>query len=94
MKGILVVYVNYHEGEDPRVKTDHWRAQNSELQQSLKEMGYHVMFIYSTKESCRVEKIDFDKPFPRFVGGMDVQAHEELMEAMSNKTVSEMNKEP
>ena len=40
---------------------------NKELFDEIKESTqYRIAIVPTTKEACRIEKIDFDKPFPRF----------------------------
>ncbi len=71
MQGIIVFYVNFPSLEPPSVvgpMLDLFREQNKSLIESIEtEGGYKVMISPCFDESNRAEKIDFDKPHPRFV---------------------------
>lgn len=74
-KGILVFYINYFPDSGQKVEDiiNIVRQQNKDLIDKLEGNGegdYKVMFVPTTKEASRVEKIDFDQPHPRFVGKM------------------------
>jgi hypothetical protein len=69
MKGIIVFYINffpeYKQSVDDTLTLV--KNHNRDLIEKVKNSDYDVMFVPTTKEASRVEKIDFDKPFPRFV---------------------------
>jgi hypothetical protein len=70
MKGIVVFYINFHPEYQQDVQTtiDTVLKANAALLEKIhKESDYQVMVVPTTKEACRVEKIDFDKPFPRYL---------------------------
>jgi hypothetical protein len=54
-----------------------------------KESNYQIMIVPTTKEACRVEKIDFDKPFPRYIP----KTHFDLFELDKKKAEREAAKE-
>lgn len=61
MRGVLVVYVNYHpeQGETREDCIAFLQNQNRELFNSLMtETDYRVMFVPTTNEACRVERVD------------------------------------
>jgi len=69
-KGLLTLYVNFW----PEVKLDPnevlnlIRTINQEAIQQITQDGqYQFMIVPTTKEASRVEKIDWDNPFPRLV---------------------------
>lgn len=77
MKGLLCFYVNFYPdlGQNDRDTLAFIREFNSELIEKVHGEGeYQVMFIPVTKEGTRLEKVDFDKPFPRFKppGSMEI----------------------
>ena len=62
MKGIIVIYVNYHpeDGETAADCINFIHNQNKELIEAMaREADYRAMFVPTTKEACRIEKIDF-----------------------------------
>jgi hypothetical protein len=69
-KGFIVFYINFfpEQGQNVDETITLIRNQNKALLDQLKADGeYDVMFVPTTKEASRVEKVDFDAPFPRFV---------------------------
>ena len=70
MDGIVFIYVNFLPDttrEDQQAVIDLTLKMNQSVMDKInKETNYQVMIIPSDKESCRVEKLDFDKPHPRF----------------------------
>lgn len=76
-KGLVVFWVNLHPdtGQDPRTTLEMTREMNKPLFDLMQnEDGrYRFMFVPTFKESTRIEKIDFDEPFPRCMAkGVDV----------------------
>lgn len=72
MKGFIVFFVNFfpEQGQDVEATINVIRNQNKAIIDKITtETGYEVMFVPTTKEATRVEKVDFDKPFPRFMRG-------------------------
>lgn len=69
MLGIVTFYVNVNksEGQDLTQTVELFRLANKELLESVKDSDYQIAIVPTTKEACRVEKIDFDKPFPRAI---------------------------
>lgn len=69
MQGIVTFYVNVNpdEGLDVTQTIELFRNANKELLESAKESDYQIAIVPTTKEACRVEKVDFDKPFPRAI---------------------------
>lgn len=69
MLGIITFYLNFHSELEQDVKQtiDMFKLCNKELFDEIKESTqYRIAIVPTTKEACRIEKIDFDKPFPRF----------------------------
>lgn len=69
-RGIVSLSVNFH----PELKLDVDKILkfimevNADAIKRIVEDGtYQIMFVPTTKEGTRIEKIDYDSPFPRFV---------------------------
>ncbi len=70
MKGIITFYINFHPDLNQVAEecVEIFRQCNKDLIAKINEEGtYLVAVVPTTKEACRIEKMDFDKPFPRFV---------------------------
>jgi len=67
-KGLIACYLNRDEfGEQDEEKLlQSMTVANDELVKLAVESGYAVIFIPTVDEGSRVEKIDFDKPFPLY----------------------------
>jgi chlorite dismutase len=81
MKGIVAFYINFHPeyNQDIQASIDIVLKANKEVMEKInKESDYMVMLVPTTKEACRVEKIDFEKPFPRFLSRthLDMESYE------------------
>jgi len=78
MKGIIVFYINFHpeHNQDINQLINIVKEQNKDLFAAIAEMEYRFMLIPCTKEACRVEKIDLDKPYPRYLP----KSHSDLAE--------------
>ena len=88
MKGFIVFYCNYYPelNQTAEVHMQIAKNQNTDLIAMLKEEGYEVMFIPCTKESTRVEKVDLDLPYPRFVAPhMDVVENDRIISEIKHK---------
>lgn len=84
MKGIVVFYINFYpeHNQDITQIVKLIKETNKELFDKINEgMDYQVMLVPTTKEACRVEKIDFDKPFPRFIA----KTHLDLVDVEKRK---------
>lgn len=85
MKGIITFYINIHPdlGQDMLNIVDVFRQANKELIDTINNTSeYKVAIVPTTKEACRIEKVDFDKAFPRFVSKyhMDIEEIEKRKE--------------
>lgn len=92
MKGIIVFYVNFHPelNQDVGQTIDLMLKVNKELIEKVKEeCDYQIMIVPTTKEACRVEKLDFDKPYPRFLP----RTHADLAEYERRRAERETAKE-
>lgn len=71
MRGFITFFVNYHSdlGQTPDEVLNLHKIHNKAVVEKVQDAGYEVMFVACTKEACRVEKVDFDQPFPRYVPG-------------------------
>jgi hypothetical protein len=70
MRGIVVFYIDIHPefNQDIQQTIDIVLKANAALIEKInKDSEYQVMVVPTTKEACRAEKIDFDKPYPRFL---------------------------
>lgn len=75
MQGIFTFYINWHPdiGQDHQQTIDLFKQVNKDLIEQINTTtGYTVCIVPTTKESCRMEKVDFDKPCPRFVSKMHI----------------------
>ena len=55
----------------------------------IRENGYEVMFIGTTKEGTRVEKIDFDAPFPRSIlPKMDIVDYSDIEKSFKSRLIN------
>lgn len=96
MKGFIVFFINYFPdlGQDIEQSIQIMRVINTEVIKKFNEYGYEVMFIGTTKEGTRVEKVDFDLPFPRYVlPRIDIVDNDEMMKFMKEKAVQEEDDE-
>lgn len=80
--GVIIFYLNYNpdiEGLSFKDQVEIFKELNSDFIKQLEvECNYRVAIVPTTKESCRVEKMDFDCPFPRFVpNNVDVRENEQ-----------------
>lgn len=69
-KGIITLYVNFHPEMmlDPVNVIELIRNINRDVLKRITDDGrYQLMIVPTTKEASRIEKIDYDGPFPRFV---------------------------
>ena len=71
IKGFITFYINYFPELNPDVQQtiDFAKTYNKEAIEKLRAADYEVMFVPTVKEASRVEKIDLDKPHPRFIQG-------------------------
>lgn len=78
MKGILTFYLNFPDfKQDIPTVIEIFRQCNKELFAEIEsEIGYKICVVPASQESCRIEKIDFDKPYPRFVSKMHIDLAE------------------
>jgi len=72
IKGLMVFYVNFYPdlGQEVEPVMQMIKEMNAPLITRLaEEVRYLCLFVPTTKESTRIEKVDFDYPFPRCVAG-------------------------
>ena len=82
MKGVVVFFINHNpdiEGVSFGDQIRLFKELNAEFIQKLEEEShYRVAIVPATKEACRVEKVDFEHPFPRFVpNNVDIKENEQ-----------------
>lgn len=87
MKGIIFCYLNFHPqhnqtGDD---LINLVKNQNKDLIAELEKTDYRMAFVATCEEACRVEKVDFDQPFPRFKPNFVDMAKEEEKEKEREK---------
>ncbi len=95
MKGIIVFYVNFFpELQQNEVEVlEKMQKFNSNMISKIEAEGYSCMFLATTKEATRVEKIDFDSPFPRYVlPRIDIVDNDKIMNSIKDKVGTEENK--
>lgn len=82
--GVIVFFLNYNpeiEGVTFEEQIRMFKELNKEFIEFINgSTKYRVAIVPTTKEACRVEKIDFDSPFPRFVPN-----HADIKETEQNK---------
>lgn len=68
MKGMFIFYVNVTDEQKSMSEiVDYIKQTNKQVFEKInKELDYEIAFFPTFKEACRVEKIDIEKPFPRF----------------------------
>lgn len=94
MKGIVTFYINIHptEGQDIATIVEVFKTANKDLLERVnKESDYVVAVVPTTKEACRVEKIDFEKPFPRSIpmNNKEIEALEKRREERAAERAAE-----
>lgn len=92
MKGIVVFYINFHPEYNQEIQSsiDVVLKANKEIMDRInKDSDYQVMIVPTTKEACRVEKIDFDKPFPRYIA----RTHLDVVDEEKKKADRDATKE-
>jgi CO dehydrogenase/acetyl-CoA synthase gamma subunit (corrinoid Fe-S protein) len=80
MNGIIVFYINFHHDLNLDIQSTIdfvYRINQANIERIHKDSGYQVMIVPTQKEACRVEKIDFDKPFPRYAKKSHIDFAEE-----------------
>ena len=86
MKGIIVFYVNVEDAENETDYLKIAKSVNSSLLERLTAAGYEAMFVPVTNESCRVEKVDFDLPFPRYLlPHVDILENDKMMSEIKDR---------
>ena len=94
MKGLLVFYVNFPVDAENNIKEILTEAKefNKEWINKIHEVGYQIMFVPVQGESSRVEKVDFDLPFPRYVlPHIDIVANEKTMKEIEESAKEELD---
>lgn len=66
MQGLICCYINRkdYEGKQEEEVLQIAVQDNQALIDASSDSGWAVLFIPTTNEGTRIEKIDFDKPFP------------------------------
>lgn len=91
LKGIVVVFVNFFPEFNQTLETtlNFMKNLNSEVYEKIRESGYEVMFVGTIKEGTRVEKIDFDAPFPRSIlPKMDIFDYADVEKSVKTKLIN------
>lgn len=67
MQGVITFYLNYDiEKQKAQELINVFKQENKELLEELPKAGFFVAVVPTTNEATRVEKVDFEFPFPRF----------------------------
>ena len=82
MNGVIMFFLNYNpdiDGVSIRDQVELFKELNAGFIEELeRETQYRVSIIPTTKEASRVEKLDFEHPFPRFVpNNVDIRETEQ-----------------
>lgn len=96
MKGIMTFYMNVEEVEGGKEQDylNLMKQTNADLIAKLESEGYGVMIVPVEKESSRVEKIDFDMPFPRYIlPHVDIVEHDNVLQDIKDKAVKDADSE-
>lgn len=67
MKGLITFYIdrkNQTDSDQHQSLINLIIEQNKEAIEYVKDAGYLIMFIPTTNESSRFDKVDFEQPFP------------------------------
>jgi len=67
MQGFLNIFINRDnfQGDEEKSLIDLIKKYSPDALAKCKEAGYPIMFLTTTNEASRAEKVDFDQPFPR-----------------------------
>lgn len=66
MQGIITLFINRNDFKDQSTEQsliNMFKELNKSLIESCITAGYQIMFVTTTDEASRLEKIDFDKPY-------------------------------
>jgi len=88
MKGILTFFVNFfpENGENAQETLQFIKEFNKDLIEQCTANDYGVMFVPTTKEASRLEKVDWDHPFPRYVAPhIDLEENDRIMASMKKE---------
>lgn len=83
LTGVITMFINFSTEMDVDVAEtlNLIREVNKEIFEEIeKNAGYKVLMVPTTKEGSRIEKIDWDLPFPRIVPGRAVEEDEDELE--------------
>lgn len=90
MKGLIVFYMNFvpEHGQNQMEQIEIMMKINHDIFEKMRSAGdYYPTIVPCAKEACRVEKVDFDKPFPRYVSKthVDIDSDEKRAEKRLDK---------
>jgi len=88
MKGILNFYINYRPetGEDFKKLQELFLEANKAVFEELQvKCDYRVVITPVTNESCRMEKLDMNKPYPRSNINIDLSELQRRKAEKANK---------
>jgi|GEM_PF-4275022 hypothetical protein len=77
LKGVIVFWVNLcpDMGQNTRTTLEMVKEMNQGLTDSIcEDGGYSLVFVPTFKEATRIEKVDYDSPYPRYKAkSLDIQ---------------------
>lgn len=92
MKGIINYYLYIPEGSNMESQTIidlFYKVNQAVFDKVTREAGYHICVVpTNVKEACRIEKLDFDKAFPRFAA----KSHIDLAVEDRRKSIREQER--
>lgn len=83
----MVFYINFFPelGQNVDETLMKMKQFNQPIIEQLEKNGYSSIFLATTKEASRTEKVDFDMPFPRYVlPRMDVVTNDEIVKTVKD----------
>lgn len=97
MKGIVNFYMNVEhceKGQEEKDYIDLMINTNSSMMARIEENGFGVMVVPVRKESSRMEKVDFDRPFPRYIlPHVDIIEHDKIIEEIKDKSIKALQED-
>lgn len=93
MKGVIIFYMNFHPeyNQDQIQQIEIMKSINKDIIERMNKEGeYPVMIVPCTKEACRVEKVDFNKAFPRYSLKTHVEIDEDQMDRKRDENMTKL----
>ncbi len=96
MKGIITLFINRNDFKEQATEQSliaMFKETNKFLIESCIEAGYQIMFVTTTDEASRLEKIDFDKPYAHIINNSTSEIVEGILKYQDAKDAQRKLKE-